>query len=148
VTLRLLARRCGPLSKATTTRIQALELKQLEALAEAMLDFGGPQDLATWLAASSRAPVKLRNTKDTARAQSQACGWRFLSGGGGVSTACRVQDAAGIPQKPHHRWCGFCGCCERCGSDVARIVRAALACSAAASSDWRAGGGRRGGGHG
>ena len=53
MTLRLLARRCGPLSKATTARIQALELEQLEALAEALLDFGGPEDLATWLAASS-----------------------------------------------------------------------------------------------
>ena len=53
VTLRLLARRCGPLSKATTARIQALELEQLEALAEALLDFGGPEDLAAWLAAIS-----------------------------------------------------------------------------------------------
>ena len=53
VTLRLLTRRCGPLSKATTARIQALELEQLEALAEALLDFSGPEDLAAWLAASS-----------------------------------------------------------------------------------------------
>ena len=50
VTLRLLIRRCGPLSEATTARIQALPLDQLEALAEALLDFTGPDDLAVWLA--------------------------------------------------------------------------------------------------
>jgi predicted transposase YdaD len=49
VTLRLLNRRCGPLADVTTARIQALPLKQLEALAEALLDFGGPVDLAVWL---------------------------------------------------------------------------------------------------
>ena len=49
VTLRQLNRRCGPLSEATTTRIQALPLEQLEALAEALLDFSGPADLAAWL---------------------------------------------------------------------------------------------------
>jgi predicted transposase YdaD len=49
VTLRLLNRRCGPLSKATTARIQALPLEQLEHLAEALLDFSGPTDLAAWL---------------------------------------------------------------------------------------------------
>ena len=51
VTLRLLKRRCGSLSAATTARIQALPLEQLEALAEALLDFTGPADLAAWLAA-------------------------------------------------------------------------------------------------
>jgi predicted transposase YdaD len=51
VTLRLLNRRCGPLSQATTARIQALPLEQLEALAEALLDFTGPAELETWLAA-------------------------------------------------------------------------------------------------
>jgi predicted transposase YdaD len=51
VTLRQLNRRCGPLSEATTARIQALPLQQLEALAEALLDFSGPADLASWLAA-------------------------------------------------------------------------------------------------
>ena len=51
VTLRLLNRRCGPLSEATTARIQALPLLQLETLAEALLDFTGPADLASWLAA-------------------------------------------------------------------------------------------------
>lgn len=50
VTLRQLNRRCGPLSDATTARIQALPLRQLEALAEALLDFSGPTDLAAWLA--------------------------------------------------------------------------------------------------
>ena len=50
VTLRQLNRRCGPLSDATTARIQALPLEQLESLAEALLDFSGPADLAAWLA--------------------------------------------------------------------------------------------------
>jgi len=49
VTLRQLNRRCGPLSDATTAEIQALPLERLEALAEALLDFGGPADLAVWL---------------------------------------------------------------------------------------------------
>ena len=51
VTLRLLNRRCGTLSAAITARIQALPLEQLEALAEALLDFTGPADLEAWLAA-------------------------------------------------------------------------------------------------
>lgn len=50
VTLRQLNRRCGPLSEATRARIQALPLETLEALAEALLDFSGPADLAGWLA--------------------------------------------------------------------------------------------------
>ena len=37
--LRLLTRRCDPLSEATTAPIQCLPLEQLEALAEALLDF-------------------------------------------------------------------------------------------------------------
>ena len=53
VTLLLLNRRCGPLSEATTARIQALPLEQLEALAEALLDFNGPDDLTIWLAANA-----------------------------------------------------------------------------------------------
>ncbi|MCT0217071.1 DUF4351 domain-containing protein [Synechococcus sp. CS-1330] len=53
VTLRLLNRRCGPLSEATTAQIQALPLEQLEALADALLDFQGPADLAAWLAANT-----------------------------------------------------------------------------------------------
>ena len=51
VTLRLLNRRCGPLTDATTAQIQALPLEQLEALADALLDFQGPADLAAWLTA-------------------------------------------------------------------------------------------------
>ena len=38
-------------TSATTVQIQALSLEQLEALADALLDFQGPADLATWLAA-------------------------------------------------------------------------------------------------
>ena len=53
VTLRQLNRRCGPQSEATTAQIQALPLEQLEALADALLDFQGPADLASWLAAIS-----------------------------------------------------------------------------------------------
>ena len=48
-TLRLLNRRCGPLTGSTTTRIQDLPLEKLEALAEALLDFSGTADLAAWL---------------------------------------------------------------------------------------------------
>jgi hypothetical protein len=53
VTLRLLNRRCGPLTGATTAQIQALPVDQLEALADALLDFTGPADLAAWLAANT-----------------------------------------------------------------------------------------------
>jgi len=49
VTMRLLNRRCGPLSDATTARIQALPLEQLETLADALLDFAGAADLEAWL---------------------------------------------------------------------------------------------------
>ncbi len=50
ITLRLLNRRCGPLTDATTAQIQALPLEQLEALADALLDFQG---LAAWLDANA-----------------------------------------------------------------------------------------------
>jgi predicted transposase YdaD len=50
VTLRLLNRRCGP---ATTAQIQDLPLETLEALADALLDFQGPADLASFLAANT-----------------------------------------------------------------------------------------------
>ena len=53
VTLRQLNRRCGSLSEATTTPIDTLPLEQLEALADALLDFSGPADLAAWLAGHS-----------------------------------------------------------------------------------------------
>ena len=49
VTLRQLNRRCGPLSAATTTGIQALPLPRVKLLAEALLDFTGPSDLQAWL---------------------------------------------------------------------------------------------------
>ena len=53
LTLRQLDRRCGPLLPATraATRaaIEALELPQLESLAEELLDFGGAADLLRWL---------------------------------------------------------------------------------------------------
>lgn len=49
VTIRQLNRRCGPLSDATTARIQALPLEQLETLADALLDFAGAADLEAWL---------------------------------------------------------------------------------------------------
>ena len=53
MTLRLLNRRCGPLSETTTAQIQALPVDQLEALADALLDFQGPTDLTSWLGANS-----------------------------------------------------------------------------------------------
>ena len=49
VTLSLLNRRCGPLTGATTAQIQALPVDKLEALADALLNFTGPADLAAWL---------------------------------------------------------------------------------------------------
>jgi predicted transposase YdaD len=49
VALRQLNLLCGPLSEATTARIQAMPLEQLEALTDALLDFSGPADLAAWL---------------------------------------------------------------------------------------------------
>ena len=52
MTLRQLNRRCGSLSETTTAQIQALPVEKLEALADALLDFQGPADLATWLAAN------------------------------------------------------------------------------------------------
>lgn len=53
--LRRLNRRSPPPSPtaATTAEIQASPVDKLEALAEALLDFQGPADLAAWLAANS-----------------------------------------------------------------------------------------------
>ncbi len=48
--LRLLQRRCGPLTPEQAARIQSLPLADLEALADAFLDFQGPADLTAWLA--------------------------------------------------------------------------------------------------
>ena len=53
VTLRQLNRRCGPLSEATTAQIRALPVEKLEALADALLDFQGPAELAAWLATNT-----------------------------------------------------------------------------------------------
>jgi predicted transposase YdaD len=52
LTLRLLQRRCGPLTPQQQARLQALPLAQLEALADALLDFHGPDDLSSWLQAN------------------------------------------------------------------------------------------------
>jgi hypothetical protein len=48
--LRQLQRRCGSLAPNQQTRVQALPLADLEALADALLDFQGPADLTAWLA--------------------------------------------------------------------------------------------------
>jgi hypothetical protein len=48
--LRLLTRRCGVLSEGQQTQVRALSREQLEALGEALLDFGGMGDLERWLA--------------------------------------------------------------------------------------------------
>ena len=53
VTLRQLARRCGPLSAEQESLIRSLPLERLEALAEALLDFEGMADLKAWLAANA-----------------------------------------------------------------------------------------------
>jgi predicted transposase YdaD len=47
--LRQLARRCGPLSAATTARMQQLAPNQLLELADALLDFRSADDLEGWL---------------------------------------------------------------------------------------------------
>jgi hypothetical protein len=45
------------LSDTTTAQIQALPVDQLEALADALLDFQGPAELAAWLAANPSSPA-------------------------------------------------------------------------------------------
>jgi len=52
IALRLLRRRCGGLTPSQEARVRALPLPQLEALAEALLDFQGADDLESWLAAN------------------------------------------------------------------------------------------------
>jgi Domain of unknown function (DUF4351) len=47
--LRLLNRRCGDLTPAIRSRLEALSLTQLEQLGEDLLDFGGLADLQAWL---------------------------------------------------------------------------------------------------
>ena len=48
--LRQLPRRCGQLSQSQELAVRALPLEQLEALAEALLDFDGSEALDAWLA--------------------------------------------------------------------------------------------------
>jgi predicted transposase YdaD len=50
VVLRQLRRRCGDLSTVQEATIRALPLERLEALADALLDFGGAEDPRAWLA--------------------------------------------------------------------------------------------------
>jgi predicted transposase YdaD len=52
--LRQLRRRFGAVDAVQATRIQQLPLEQAEALAEALLDFQTPADLAAWLADQER----------------------------------------------------------------------------------------------
>ncbi len=47
--LRQLRRRLGPLPEARRRTIQNLSLPKIEALGEALLDFGSPKDLTRWL---------------------------------------------------------------------------------------------------
>jgi predicted transposase YdaD len=53
LTLRLLQRRCGSLNPSQQVRIEALPLSALEALADALLDFQGPEDLKAWLSSNA-----------------------------------------------------------------------------------------------
>lgn len=48
--LRLLQRRCGSMTPEWQSLVKALPLADLEALAEALLEFQGPEDLTAWLA--------------------------------------------------------------------------------------------------
>jgi predicted transposase YdaD len=48
--LRLLTRRCGELSEEQRQRVRDLSAPQREALAEALLEFGGMEDFQAWLA--------------------------------------------------------------------------------------------------
>jgi predicted transposase YdaD len=50
MTQRLLQRRFGPLATEQQARLQALPLAELEALADALLDFQTAADLTAWLA--------------------------------------------------------------------------------------------------
>lgn len=49
VILRLLAQRIGEVSPEQQSQVQSLSLYQLEALADALLDFSSLADLRTWL---------------------------------------------------------------------------------------------------
>lgn len=48
--MRQLRRRIGGLNPAVEEKLERLKLEQLDALAEALLDFTGPRDLDRWLA--------------------------------------------------------------------------------------------------
>lgn len=52
--LRLLQRRCGALAPSIHAQIARLSLPQLEALGDALLEFGRPADLEQWLAVHAR----------------------------------------------------------------------------------------------
>ncbi len=52
--LRQLRRRFGAVDAVQAARIQQLPLEQTETLAEALLDFQTPADLAAWLADQER----------------------------------------------------------------------------------------------
>jgi predicted transposase/invertase (TIGR01784 family) len=54
--LRLLQRRCGELTPTMQERLARLDLPQLEALGEALLDFRGVTDLEQWLATHGQEP--------------------------------------------------------------------------------------------
>jgi predicted transposase YdaD len=47
--LRQLTRQIGSVSPEARSKVQALSIKQLESLGEALLDFSNPSDLANWL---------------------------------------------------------------------------------------------------
>jgi hypothetical protein len=51
--LRQLNRKVGALSPQTLEQVNSLSIEQLEALGEALLDFGAIADLAQWLATQS-----------------------------------------------------------------------------------------------
>jgi predicted transposase/invertase (TIGR01784 family) len=53
--LRQLQRRCGTLAPAVQEQIRQLSVLQLEALGEALLEFGGAADLERWLATHGQA---------------------------------------------------------------------------------------------
>ncbi len=54
--LRLLRRRFGSLAPELERRVGALTVGEVEALAEALLDFGGPTDLEKWLQGVASVP--------------------------------------------------------------------------------------------
>ncbi len=51
--LRMLTRKCGVLPRTVQSRVKKLAPEQIEALAEALLDFSSRADLDAWLAQPS-----------------------------------------------------------------------------------------------